>query len=457
MIKVLRFSFLALLTTVASLAHAQETTFSWSHVTATQTNLSTANVYTQAPITLTFEKGEAQNWPAENKEKSIRMYAGTTLTIAAQAGYVVSKVAFTPTGASYSAANLAYNGTAITDDWSLPTPVQEVKLVASATARFKQIAVTYAANDPTTVAAPTIEGTELFLGTTSATLSAAAGTTIYYTLDGSDPTTLSKVYSAPIALNATTTVKAIAANGSKTSGVAAKTFTAAGEAPTIDAFKAMAQGTAAKLTLTDARVIYADATNRNVYVQDASGAICFYNAGLSLATGDVLNGSVVGTLTHYKNLPELTANGLTTAATVAKTTGAAIAPIATTVAAVQDKAYLCNLVQLSGVRLDSVGKDLYAYAGGDSIQVYDQIGIAKGTKVVKGSENNTVTGILVIYDTKYEIYPTTLDGMTTTSIVRTEATAKGSPDAPVYSLSGQRVDAAYKGIVIRSGKKYLQR
>ncbi len=41
-------------------------------------------------------------------------------------------------------------------------------------------------------------------------LSSTAGATIYYTLDGSEPTSSSSIYSAPIAINANTTIKAIA-------------------------------------------------------------------------------------------------------------------------------------------------------------------------------------------------------------------------------------------------------
>lgn len=71
------------------------------------------------------------------------MYKGTSLTIKADDGYVITGVTFTPTTSSYSATNLTYNETAISDSWTLETPVQEALLSASANARFKTIVVSY--------------------------------------------------------------------------------------------------------------------------------------------------------------------------------------------------------------------------------------------------------------------------------------------------------------------------
>lgn len=34
---------------------------------------------------------------------------------------------------------------------------------------------------------------------------------------------------------------------------------------------------------------------------------------------------------------------------------------------------------------------------------------------------------------------------------------KAAKNAPVYNLSGQRVDSSYKGIVIRNGKKFVNK
>ncbi|MBR6346127.1 MAG: chitobiase/beta-hexosaminidase C-terminal domain-containing protein [Bacteroidales bacterium] len=78
------------------------------------------------------------------------------------------------------------------------------------------------------LAKPVISGEENFSTSTSVTISAASGATIYYTLDGLAPTTSSSVYSAALNITATTTVKAIAEKDGFVTGVASKTFSVAG-------------------------------------------------------------------------------------------------------------------------------------------------------------------------------------------------------------------------------------
>ena len=76
-----------------------------------------------------------------------------------------------------------------------------------------------------TVSAPQISGTTLFAETTSVSIQAEQGAEIRYTTDGSTPTAESTLYSAPITLSDTATVKAVAIMGGQTSEVASKTFT----------------------------------------------------------------------------------------------------------------------------------------------------------------------------------------------------------------------------------------
>ena len=77
----------------------------------------------------------------------------------------------------------------------------------------------------TTVAAPTFSGETQFTDTTQVTMSGPAGSTIYYTLDGSTPTSASTLYSTPLTLSATTTVKAIAIKDGVSSSVTSRTYT----------------------------------------------------------------------------------------------------------------------------------------------------------------------------------------------------------------------------------------
>jgi hypothetical protein len=56
-------------------------------------------------------------------------------------------------------------------------------------------------------------------------MSAESGATIYYTTDGSVPTSSSTQYTEALTLSDTTTVKAIAVKDGTSSSVASKTFT----------------------------------------------------------------------------------------------------------------------------------------------------------------------------------------------------------------------------------------
>ena len=77
-----------------------------------------------------------------------------------------------------------------------------------------------------TVTAPTISGSTPFEETTSVTMSCStAGASIYYTTDGSTPTSASTLYESAPTLTDTTTVKAIAVKDGTSSAVASKTFT----------------------------------------------------------------------------------------------------------------------------------------------------------------------------------------------------------------------------------------
>ena len=76
-----------------------------------------------------------------------------------------------------------------------------------------------------TVAAPQFAGETQFTESTQVSMSAESGASIYYTLDGSSPTAQSTLYSAPVTLTDTTTVKAIAIKDGVSSSVTSRTYT----------------------------------------------------------------------------------------------------------------------------------------------------------------------------------------------------------------------------------------
>ena len=75
------------------------------------------------------------------------------------------------------------------------------------------------------VSAPTFSGNTQFTESTQVSMSGPAGAEIRYTTDGSQPTAQSTLYSGPLTLTETTTVKAIAIKDGQSSSVTSRTYT----------------------------------------------------------------------------------------------------------------------------------------------------------------------------------------------------------------------------------------
>ncbi len=161
--------------------------------------------------------------------------------------------------------------------------------------RIQQIEVTYGSVDPTFVAAPTIKpATGTYYEAQEVSIKAGEGSSIFYTLDGSEPSASSTAYTAPFTVEKTTTVKAIAVKGEYKSQVSESVIT----------IETVQKKTIAEIIATGALDrVETSATVQAVYssglmLGDATGYItAFLGATPDVAVGDVVD--VVGPTAAY--------------------------------------------------------------------------------------------------------------------------------------------------------------
>ncbi len=201
----------------------------------------------------------------------------------------------------YNTATSRYLGVYNNQDWRCYTSINS-NIEKCVLAFYKKVGTASA------VATPVISGTTPFVGSTQVSINCeTSGASIYYTLDGSDPTTSSTLYINPFTINATTTVKAIAALNAERSNIATKTFTAIPAISSIAEFNALSTGTNFKYTASNLVYIVSNANGDNHYVQDGSKGMLIYGSlGQTYNPGDVIPGGFTGTRAVYYTAPEMT-------------------------------------------------------------------------------------------------------------------------------------------------------
>lgn len=238
------------------------------------------------------------------------------------------------------------------------------------------------------------------------------------------------------------------------------------KAENIAAFKALTSGTTATLTLKNAQVVYKNvyttksgATNTEYYVRDASGAIQFFNTDLELNVNQVINGTVEVTYSPFNELPEAKKTANTSAEKLTITDGEAAVPTKVTVADLTTNKYLCDLVTVENANIISetsgTHTNQYLTNGTDKVMIYDKF---KTKTNITDGEGFDVTGILVTAKLSgniiKEFAPISAPVPTGINNITTEA---ADANAPAYNLAGQKVGKEYKGVVIKAGKKFIQK
>ena len=237
---------------------------------------------------------------------------------------------------------------------------------------------------------------------------ASEGASIYYTLDGTTPDSLTgTLYTEPILIDATTTLSAIAyADGLDVSSVNTANYVLPTEVSTISEFKNDTENTYFKLT---GDLTVSHQTGSYIFIQDATAATCIYGSGMPTFTnGNVISGGVCGVKSPYYGLVEI-ANAEFLNPT--PTTGTAVEPIEVTIAELNANFddYDCKLVTVtnatfqSGTFSTSSNSCVTLSQGSDEILACNQLRVLDNYSVPSGM--CSVTGFAIPHDDQHRLAP----------------------------------------------------
>ena len=420
-------------------AHADEIDFSTLSLT---NGTQYADPFDGGSFTVTFGGG-GNNGKYYTLGSGIRVYGGGTMTVASKSGNITQIVV---TYHNATANNMktypetsdivsvgSYTPGEATGTWTgSATEVDFTRTTSGGHWRVQKVEVTIDGSTDV-LASPTISGETSFEESTTVTITTNdADAAVFYTIDGTDPTTSGIAYTEPFTLTETATVMAAAKKGDNWSNVVSKEFTkiTTTAAANIAAFNALANGTDhVVLTLTNAKVLACNATA--FIIKDGTAGTELYGLTLTAKQGDILNGTVTGKRVDYNGITEMSD---ITENTITVTDGTANATIAT-VAEVADADIFGALYRLENVQVVKDGNNYYMKDGDVQMQVYNSLKIA-GNNPVEGNFN--IEGVVGAYKTTKQFIPTLFEAYTAPS------------DVPVPTISGDETFTEQTTVTITS-------
>lgn len=216
------------------------------------------------------------------------------------------------------------------------------------------------------------------------------------------------------------------------------------------------------LKLTNAKVIYVNEFNGtvNTYVREGDAAIELRTLGFDMPVNSTISGTVKVDYAVNNGIPYLKANDATKADALTKTTSTEEAqPIVATVADILAKKYINDLVIIKDVtfkkEVSGQYTNFFIYDGDQKVQLYDKFQVSDLATLTDG-QTYTVQGLFgQIFNNVPEILMT--KKVAETSGINNITTDAANANAPVFNLAGQKVGKAYKGVVIKAGKKFIQK
>lgn len=468
--KLLRFVFMAVLAMSFSSLFATNVTINTNSSSTTWTTEKDKYSGVIGNFKITCSKGTATGLGNAASADYIQIKNNNVLTIEETSGLAITKVVLHVK----QGATIKVNGTSIskaTDNtftWGGKNTTKFEALNDGTPIKLTSIDITYGAADPNVVAAPTFEAVTPFVGKGLVTIKGVEGSVVYYTTDGSVPTTSSLnngTSSVNVEVTETTTIKAIAVKNGKESQMVSKEFVCY-QIKTIAQLNELTSDLKhVALILTNAKVVYDYIKGYYVYVREGEYAvrfdgIFFGNTAISNLSNYVVNGTVL--VDFAKNFGDctLTANKETKVSDLTLTESSEVAqPVVTTIPELLEKKHVEDLIALKSVTITSRKEnystvyDLTDESGNvvtapscmsDDLSAKADDGNKYDVKAIFESVNNEGKPQLTLLGL-YEI----ANGIT--SVTRQESDI----DATIYNMSGQRVGKSYKGLVVKAGKKYI--
>ena len=228
-------------------------------------------------------------------------------------------------------------------------------------------------------------------------MSAEDGASIYYTINGNNPTTSSTLYTAPFTLNSSATVKAIAVKDGVSSTVTSATFNVVAGVPTI----AAALNTTGQFIFAgNAFVVYQN--GNYLYIKDGTGwGLVYGTVDGTYNNGDILNPGWKASKTVYSGLPEFNQPVANTFRSTSS--GAAVEPV--TLTTIDENTELNMYAFMSNLKVTSVSTDGKTInLDGVSFVLRKQFDVSDLPPFEVGKTYN-VRGFVGVYNGTYQLYP----------------------------------------------------
>ena len=384
---------------------AEEVTFSADTDKSGSTSASAQEV-TKDGITIAVSNGILGT-----NDGQYRIYKNQTLTITSTVGNITNiQLTCTAEGENqYGPGCLTgvegYSFEGYVGTWS--GNAEELVFTASTNqVRATEIVVTYTASETPSVQKPVITpATGTYFSEQTVTITAEEDATIFYTLNGGEAT----AYTAPFTVSETTEIVAYAQKGEDVSGETKvtltmgpqyATFAAANEAATADRI-------VSRVAINEALVTFV--SGQNAYIQDATGGMLIYgNSGLTV--GDKISGYVQGQLYLYNGLPEV-ANPTIDVEVLSNDNAVTAKAVSAADLAANPLKYVSQYVVLKNAvfEADAEGdaKSNYNFtAAGASFVLRNNF---KVNLSISASSAYAVAGLVTIYNSTLQIYPTAVE------------------------------------------------